>query len=145
MSSIHKISTLFKKELLLELRQQYTFYGILLYIASTIFVLYLSMGAPEPAVWNGLFWIQLLFICTNAIAKSFLQEGKGRMLYYYTLTGAMEFILAKLIYNIVLMLFMSLLSLLLFSFFLGTPFAGFIRFAALTCLGGFSISMVLLC
>ena len=32
---------LLKKDLLLELRQQHTFYGILLYVASTIFVLYL--------------------------------------------------------------------------------------------------------
>ena len=33
---------------MLELRQKHTFYGILLYIASTIFVLYLSMpGSPE--------------------------------------------------------------------------------------------------
>ncbi|MFY7878894.1 MAG: heme exporter protein CcmB [Lacibacter sp.] len=142
MSTFHKISILFKKELLLELRQQHTFYGILLYIASTIFVLYLSMGEPEPTVWNGLFWIQLLFICTNAIAKSFLQEGKGRMLYYYTLSSATDFILAKLLYNVVLMILMSILSLVLFSFFLGTPFNGLIHFAAITCLGGFSISMV---
>ncbi|MFN8264620.1 MAG: hypothetical protein U0T11_01025 [Chitinophagaceae bacterium] len=45
MPSTQKIAALFKKDLLLEIRQQYTFYGILLYIASTIFVLYLSMGA----------------------------------------------------------------------------------------------------
>ena len=51
------VLTLLKKDLLLELRQQHTFYGVLLYIASTIFVLYLSMDAPQPDVWNGLFWV----------------------------------------------------------------------------------------
>lgn len=140
--SAQKIYTLFKKDLLLEIRQQYTFYGILLYIASTIFVLYLAMGRPEASAWNGLFWMNLLFICINAVAKSFLQESRGRMLYYYSIAGALDFILAKLMYNLLLMLVMSLLSLLLFSFFLGAPFQKTISFLGITCLGGISISLV---
>ena len=131
-----------KKDLLLEVRQQYTFYGILLYIASTIFVLYLAMGRPEVSAWNGLFWINLLFICINAVAKSFLQESHGRMLYYYSICSAVDFMIAKLLYNLLLMLFMSLLSLLLFSFFLGAPFEKALLFTGITCLGGISISLV---
>ncbi len=142
MASAQKIFALFKKDLLLEVRQQYTFYGILLYIASTIFVLYLAMGQPEASAWNGLFWMNLLFICINAVAKSFLQESRGRMLYYYSISGALEFILAKLLYNILLMLVMSLLSVLMFSFFLGSPFLHTIQFVGITCLGGISISIV---
>src|SRR3978361_812086 len=108
-----KILALLRKDLLLELRQQHTFFGILLYIASTIFVLYLAMGQPESTAWNGLFWIIQLFICINAVAKSFLNEGKGRMLYFYSITSPVEFIISKLIYNIILMILMSVLSLLL--------------------------------
>ena len=67
------IFALIKKDVLLEFRQQYSFYGVLLYVASTIFVLYLAMGQPENMVWNGLFWMMQLFICVNAIAKTFLQ------------------------------------------------------------------------
>jgi heme exporter protein B len=140
--SIKKIVALFKKDLLLEIRQQYTFYGILLYIASTIFVLYLAMGQPEPIVWNGLFWMNLLFICINAVAKSFLQESRGRMLYYYSIAGPLEFIIAKLLYNVLLMLIMSLLSVMMFSFFLGSPFTNTIQFLGITVLGGISISLV---
>ncbi|HEY4337552.1 MAG TPA: cytochrome C biogenesis protein, partial [Puia sp.] len=73
-----------KKDLLLELRQQYTFYGVILYVVATIFVLYLSMGQPEAMVWKGLFWMIQLFISVNAVAKSFLQEGRGRLLYFYS-------------------------------------------------------------
>lgn len=127
---------------MLEIRQQYTFYGILLYIASTIFVLYLAMGQPEATAWNGLFWMNLLFICINAVAKSFLQESRGRMLYYYSIAGALDFILAKLLYNVLLMLVMSLLSLLMFSFFLGSPFLNNLQFIGITVLGGISISLV---
>ncbi|HYJ39133.1 MAG TPA: heme exporter protein CcmB [Chitinophagaceae bacterium] len=135
------IITLFKKDVLLEIRLQYTFYGILLYVASTIFVLYLAMGQPEETVWNGLFWMIQLFICINAVAKSFLQESRGRMLYYYSIAGARDFILSKLLFNSVLMIVMSLLSLLLF-LLLGNPLTYFLKFCALACLGGWSLSLV---
>jgi heme exporter protein B len=136
------IYTLLKKDILLELRQQHTFYGILLYVASTIFVLYLSINKPEADVWNGLFWIIQLFVCVNAVAKSFLQESRGRMLYFYSITSAREFIIAKLIYNIILMLLMSLLSLLLFFLLMQNPLEDATRFIGIVCLGGISISLV---
>jgi len=85
--SFLQIWALFKKDLLLEVRQQYSFYGVLLYVASTIFVLYLAMGQPDGVVWKGLFWMIQLFVCVNAVAKSFLQEGRGRLLYFYSITG----------------------------------------------------------
>ena len=64
------------------------------------------------------------------------------MLYYYSIAGALDFILAKLFYNVLLMLVMSLLSLLLFSFFLGAPFIKTTSFLGITILGGISISLV---
>ena len=93
MNSKSAILTLIRKDILLETRQQYTFYGVLLYIASTTFVVYLSMGHPEDKVWNGLFWVLQLFVCINAVAKSFLQDSKGRMLYFYSIAGPTDFIL----------------------------------------------------
>ena len=142
MSAPQPIWQLFKKDLLLESRQQYTLYGILLYVASTIFVLYLSIGEPEENSWNGLFWIVLLFVCVNAIAKSFLQESRGRMLYFYSIAGARDFVLSKLLFNLFLMVCMSLLSLLLFTLLLGNPLEHLGLFMLITCLGGGSISLV---
>lgn len=142
MNSIHQITTLLRKDLLLEIRQQYTFYGILLYVASTIFVLYLAMNKPEDAVWNGLFWMIQLFICVNAVAKSFLAESRGRMLYFYTISGARNFILSKLIFNVFLMMLMSIVSLLLFQLLLGNPLRNPLEFFGIVCLGGASLSLV---
>lgn len=127
---------------MLEIRQQYTFYGVLLYVASTIFVLYLAMGEPEAAVWNGLFWMIQLFVCVNAVAKSFLQESSGRMLYYYSIAGARDFILAKLIFNAGLMMLMSITSLLLFYLLMGNVLQHPVKFLATVCLGGCSLSFV---
>lgn len=137
-----KITILLKKDFLLELRQQHTFFGILLYVASTIFVLYLAMGRPEGTVYNGLFWMIQLFVCVNAVAKSFLQESQGRMLYFYSVTSPVEFIIAKLIYSTVIMLLMVLVSLILFRILLGNPMMKPFQFVGIACLGGLSLSLV---
>ena len=142
MSSVSHIYTLIKKDLLLEVRQQYSFYGILLYIIATIFVLYMTIREPETNVWNGLFWVIQLFICINAVAKSFLQETRGRMLYFYSIVNPRDFVLAKLVFNSVLMLLMSFLSLFLFSLFLGNPIKKVPQFVGLVMLGGWSLSLV---
>ncbi len=137
-----RIFALLRKDILLEFRQKHTFYGILLYIASTIFVLFLSVDMLDANVWNGLFWVIQLFICVNAVAKSFLQESRGRMLYFYSIASPVEFIIAKILYNIVLMILMSLLSLLLFFIFLNNPVDNSLRFISIVVLGGASISIV---
>jgi heme exporter protein B len=141
-AGIIHIAALLRKDILLEIRQQYTFYGILLYVASTIFVLYLAMGQPEPTVWNGLFWMIQLFICVNAVAKSFLQENSGRMLYYYSIAGARDYILSKLIFNAGLMIVMSVTSLVLFRLLMGDPLQHPWKFLGTVCLGGCSLSLV---
>jgi heme exporter protein B len=136
------VLTLLKKEALLEFRQKHNLYGLLLYISSTVFVLYLTIGESAGEVWNALFWTIQLFICVNAVAKSFLQEESGRMLYYFSLVSPAEFIIAKSIYNAILMLCMSLLALFLFFVFLGNPLSHPIRFTGTVILGGISISLV---
>ncbi len=142
MPTLTHITTLFKKDILLEVRQQYSFYGILLYIGATVLVLQMAINEPEPKVWNGLFWVIQLFICINAVAKSFLQESRGRMLYFYSISSPADFVLAKLLFNTLLMLIMSLLSLGLFSLFLGSPVIKVGSFVGLVLLGGWSLSLV---
>ena len=128
--------------MLLEVRQQYSFYGILLYVGATIFVLFLGIDEPEDKVWNGLFWVIQLFICINAVAKSFLQESRGRMLYFYSISSPGNFVLSKLLFNTLLMMVMSLLSLMLFSLFLGNPVVRMGPFIGLVLLGGWSLSLI---
>ena len=138
-----QVLALLKKDILLEFRQKHTFYGIILYIASTIFLIYLSLPeSPDAQVWNSLFWVIQLFVCVNAVAKSFLQENKGRMLYFYSISSPVQFILGKLIFNVFLMLFMSAISLVLFFVFLGNPTINTLQFLGIVLLGGTGISLV---
>lgn len=142
MKNKQRIAALIQKDILLETRQQYTLYGVLLYVASTIFVVYLSMDKPEEKTWNGLFWVIQLFVCINAVAKSFLAESRGRMLYFYSIAGAVDFVLSKLLFNVLLMIVMSLLSLAIFTVLLGNPLENALQFIFITCLGGMSLSLV---
>ncbi len=107
---LKQIQFLVRKEVVLEWRSKYAFNGILLYVVSTIFVCYLSFKQIDAPVWNALFWIIMLFASVNAIAKSFLQENKGRQLYYYSIASARAVIISKIIYNILLMLLLSVIA-----------------------------------
>ncbi|PHR63855.1 MAG: ABC transporter permease, partial [Idiomarina sp.] len=52
----------------------------------------------------------MLFIAINAVAKSFIQEGKERDFYYYTLTSPTAIIISKIIYNNFLMLTLAVVT-----------------------------------
>ena len=141
MGATRPVLRLLKKDVLLELRQPYALYGVLLYVLSTVFVLYLTMERPESETWNGLFWVIQLFVCVNAVAKGFLQESRGRMLYYHTLTGPVAFVLAKSLYNVVLMVLMNAVTLVLFVAFMGMPGFDLPLFTAVSFLGGLGLSL----
>lgn len=133
---------LFKKDALIEFRQQHAVFGILLYVASTIFVLYLAINKPDAPTWNALFWITQLFVVTNAVAKSFLGDSRGRQLYYYSIANPVDYIFSKMAGNMLLMVILSSVSILLYLLLLGNPlvFAG--TFLGITILGGLSLSLV---
>ncbi|OIN58134.1 ABC transporter permease [Arsenicibacter rosenii] len=139
-----------RKEFLLEWRQRYALNGMLLYIVGAVFVCYLSFNARRnlltPIVWNTLFWIILLFSAINAIAKSFVQERAGRMLYYYTLASPQQIIIAKILYNTVLMLVLAGLGFGVYAFVLGNPVNDIPLYIAALVLGaiGFAGSLTLI-
>lgn len=137
------------KDFRLEWRQRAALNGMLLYVGSTVFVCYLSFslrgGIPPAPAWNALFWVILLFSGVNAVAKGFLQESRGRMLYYYTLVRPQAVILAKIAYNAVLLLGLALVGLLLYLVVLGNPVQNLPLFVGNVALGalGFASTLTL--
>lgn len=136
------LTTLIYKDLMLEWRQKHTFYGVLLYVGATVFMVYMMSGMPEAKIWNALFWITQLFIAVNSVAKSFLQEPPNRFRYYFTIVPPVQFILAKMVYSTLLMFAVSAISLVLFSIMLGAPFVQVGVFIAVTAIGSISLSVV---
>lgn len=146
---MQELKALIEKEIRLEWRQRYALNGMLLYIISTVFVCYMSFKLKvndiEPITWNTLFWIILLFTAVNSITKSFTQERAGRQLYYYTLASPQGIILSKIIYNIVLLLALSLVGFLIYAVMMGNPVQNIGMYLTAIILGavGFSATLTM--
>lgn len=142
MSLVKEILILLRKDIRLELRNSYAISGILLYVFSTIFIVYMAFQKVQPDVWNALFWIIILFAAISAIVKSFVQENSSRQLYYYSLVGPIAVIISKFIYNILLLFLLSLLTWVSFSVVAGNPVKDTAQFFLALFLGsvGFSIT-----
>lgn len=121
----NEIKVLVKKEIQMEWRQKYAIHGLILYLASTIFVCYLSFKAKQQAInpitWNTLFWLIIVFIAVNAIGKSFTQESKKRNIFYYSIVSPEAVIYSKIFYNAIIMIAISFIGILFYSWVMGNP------------------------
>lgn len=134
--------TLLRKEALLEFRQRYAIGGIVLYVFSMVFVVYVASIKVQPPVWNILFWLIVLFASINAVVKSFVQESGARQLYYYQLVNPVTLLLAKIAYNTVLLLVLTLMAFGVYGLVAGNPVKDPWLFLLVLFLGslGFSIA-----
>lgn len=138
------ILDLIQKELTLELRNKYALGGIFLYVVATVYTSYLSFkNIIHPATWNALFWIIMLFAAINAISKSFIQDSNGRQLYYYTLLKPQTVILAKMVYNAILLLSMSIICFVFYSLFISYLVQNLGMFLLTLFLGSMGFSVIL--
>lgn len=118
---VKQLAHLLKHELMIEMKQKHFISSIVLYIISTIFVCSLSFTSiTETSIWNGLFWIIILFSLTNAISKSFLNENSDKQIFLYTLINPRVLIIGKIIYNLVLSILLVLISFIVFNIFIQT-------------------------
>ncbi len=121
---IQRIAFLVRHEARMEFRQQHTLIGIALFALSTVYLCYQAFQKIEQGkVWSSLLWIIILFTAFSAIGKSFQQQQRGLRLYLYWTVSPGEFILAKVVYNMGLMLLLGFLAFGAFVLFLGSaPF-----------------------
>lgn len=139
-----EIKSLIYKEISLELKQKYVINGILLYLVSTVYVTYLAFeNVINAETWNSLFWIILLFVAVSGISKSFLQESRGRYIYYYSIASPQAVVLSKVIYNLVLMLLLSLLAFGFFILLMGNPVKNISLYIFTLVLGSSGLASVL--
>jgi len=145
MNLFRQVKALIYKDLVLEWRQRYALNGILLYVASTVMLVYMAFtskaGGMDDITWIVVFWIILLFASVNAVTKSFMQERVGRQLYYYTLTSPQAVILSKIIYNTFLLLLIAGVSLVAYTVLLENPLTDIPLFLLAVILGSVSFSM----
>jgi heme exporter protein B len=123
---------LLQHELNLEFKRKYALNSILLYLASTVFICYISFrlkaGALQPITWNALFWLVVLFNAINATSKAFILEREPRLMYYYFVVKAEILIINKIIYNTFLTFFITGIAVALFVITLGNPISDLLMF-----------------
>jgi heme exporter protein B len=105
-------------------------------------MVYLSFESMLPNTWNVMFWIILLFTSVNAIAKSFVQESANRFLYYYSIAGPHAIILAKAIYNTLVMLFLTALGIGFYALIAGFPVRDPLTFFSALTMGALAYSLI---
>lgn len=124
-----EVRALLYKEFLLEWRERYAINGLLLYIFTAVFIITLSYkGKISPMGWNISFWVTNLFVAIQAIGRSFISETEGQNLYLYQLAAPTALILAKMLYNCLLMLGALLVSGIAFLVLGGSPFSELLYF-----------------
>ena len=113
------IISLIKKELLLEFRQKSTIGGVIVYVIGTIFVSALCFkGKLDKPTWNALFWVITLFTSVTISGKSFLKATGGQALFNFLHYSPTQFIVAKILYNMVFMLVLSFITFFFYAFFI---------------------------
>lgn len=113
------LSSLIKKEFLLEFRQKSTLGGVLVYVIGTVFVSALCFkGHLDKPSWNALFWVITLFTSVTISGKSFLKETGGQALFNFLHYSSRQFIFSKILANMVFMLVLSFITFFFYGFFI---------------------------
>ena len=142
--------TLLRKEFTLELRRKSVISGLSLYLFNLVFIYYitfrLNQGTLSPAAWSVLFWLTVLFSVVNSVAKSFIGERKGTLLYFYSLLSPQVIIASKIIYNTMLAFLLSFSAYVLFRVFIDAPVSNNMLFVLTLLLSswGFAASLSLI-
>lgn len=104
---------LIQKEVRLEWRQKTALGTILVYILGSTFLIYLVFeGTTNNKTWIALFWVISLFTAINTLSRSFQKEANEQFYYWRNLVKPMDLIVAKIVYNALLV---SVLSCLIFA------------------------------
>lgn len=101
----------------LEYKRPAALAGTLLFAISVVFLLYKGFVTTNLEVLSVLYWICMLFVGINGTVRSFAEETGRKSIFYYALWDPYQVLIAKVIYNFILMLFYAALIWLLFTIF----------------------------
>lgn len=140
---------LFLKEMKSEWRSKTSISSIVLYLVSTLFVIFMAFKKIQsPQVWNALFWIVFLFTIVQSAIQLFAREKPEEKLWYYTILKPNQILFSKVAFHLLMVFFMALLNLGLYQVIVGIdilPKANWELFLLTLLVGGavLSVSFVL--
>jgi heme exporter protein B len=135
----------FRKDVRAELRTRYALNAVALFAASTVVALSLGLGplprSPElPLIHAALLWVAILFAAFTGLARAFVQEEEARTAAALRLAAPpIAVYLGKLLFNLLLLLFLDVLTALLFAVLLRVEVGSLGMFAALLLAGSLGL------
>lgn len=138
MDSVNRVILLLKKDITLEFRSLYAVGSILLYVVTTVFIVFKAFGTLDPQAWNSMFWVLFLFAAMNATLRSFSKISGEKSYFNYSYLNPTEFILGKILFNLIFLMVIAGLSFFVMSVFFSHPVKNFQLFVTavfLACVG----------
>lgn len=123
-NALQEIYSVLYKEILSEFRTRYSISTILLFILTTITIIAISFAAEKLSeeATASLLWIVIFFGTMIGLSKSFVsEEERGTSLLLQIVVSSSSIFFGKLIFNIILSLFINFFSIILFFLFANTP------------------------
>ena len=94
--------------------------GLFLFAVSTVYAVYqVVRGRPDPDTWNALAWVILLFTAFNGVSRTLEEDRPEVLAYLRTTVEPLHFMLARMLYNAVVLAGLSCAVLALMGFLLG--------------------------
>jgi heme exporter protein B len=138
---LSNIFRLIHKEIQLEWRQKTALGTVFIYVLGTTFLIYLIFqGNITIPVWVALFWVIALFTTVNAASKSFIKDANEQFYYLRSVVTPLEIIFAKIIYNALLIVVLSLVIYLVMILFFNQNIANKSLFLLTVLLGAIGFS-----
>ncbi len=100
----------FFKDTVSEFRTRYAFNALLLFVVTTISITLFAFGGDTVSshVLAGIFWIIVFFSAMSGLSRTFVsEEERGTSVTLQLLTNATSVYLGKLVFNIVLIFFLT--------------------------------------
>ncbi len=135
------IAALVRKDFLIEWKEKYVLGAILMFVVVSSYIIYKSFQQVTPMSWNVLFWIIFIFAALNALIRSFSAESSKQFLYIYQLVKPGEIIIAKVIYNVIILFLVSVALMGAMSLFTIHPIKDYFLFFAAVTLGSIGVSV----
>jgi heme exporter protein B len=125
-----------------EWKNKYALSSVFIHIFIAVLITYLSLPGIDKALYSSLFWLIVIFTTIQGISKSFINLNKGHFLYWHQLLSPVQFLLAKLITNVLLMLVFTVFSMLIFTIIHGVMVDDTASFLLIAIVTGGGISSV---
>ena len=143
LKAISNIYQLLRKDTVIEWRQKSTLAAMMVYVISTVFVIYFSFtGVLEGSVWMAIYWIILLFVVVNLAFSSFKEESERQFYYIRTIAKPGQLVAAKMIFNAIYFIVLALLTLGILFLFFGIQISNLVGFILVVIVGSIGLSNI---